>query len=224
MQLQLMNQRASDVAQYNKLVEQQDEEQKILIHDIKNHLQAIYALNENGKYEEANAYLKRLNSMTALTRSYRPTNSQSLNLLLARYLSICEEKGISFRVDCRSADIGYLKLEDITSLFCNLMDNAIEAGEGVPNSHIELRITENRDNTSTIITVINSCRSAPVILPGNRLITTKKNARIHGFGTRSIKLITERYRGNMETFYLEEEKEFHTIILLQPDRNAQKRA
>lgn len=209
----LEHQHTQDAENYNKLMTQHNENQKILIHDIKNHLQTIYSLNMAENYKQANSYLANLLDTPVLTHTYEPTNSHNLNLLLSRYIKICDEKSITFNINARNTDISYMKLEDVTALFCNLIDNAIEAAEGTEHAHINLQIQGSENNTHTIITIINSCSHPPVI-ENNHFRTLKSDPYMHGIGTYSMQRVIDKYNGDSETYYLENEKEFHAVILL----------
>ncbi|MCM1082254.1 MAG: GHKL domain-containing protein [Clostridium sp.] len=211
--LRLEHQHINDTENYNKLMTQHNENQKILIHDIKNHLQAVYSLNMDQKYTQANSYLSNLLDTPVLTHTYEPTNSHDLNLLLSRYITICDEKRITFTINARNTDLSYMKLEDITTLFCNLIDNAIEAAEGTEHAHVNLQIQDSENSTQTVITVINSSSRAPII-KNNHYRTSKSNPYMHGIGTYSLQRVIEKYKGDFETYYLEAEKEFHAVILL----------
>lgn len=209
----LEHQHATDAENYSKLMTQHNENQKILIHDIKNHLQAIYSLNMDEKYAQANSYLSNLLNTPVLTHTYEPTNSHDLNLLLSRYIKICDEKGIAFDINAQNTDISYMKLEDVTALFCNLIDNAIEAAEGTEKAHIDLQIQDSENGTHTVITIINSSRHTPV-MENNHYRTLKPDPYMHGIGTYSLQRVIDKYKGDSETYYLENEKEFHAVILL----------
>lgn len=211
--LKLEHQHVTDAENYNKLMTQHNENQKILIHDIKNHLQTIYSLNINKNYIQANSYLSNLLDTPVLTHTYEPTNSHDLNLLLSRYITICDEKNITFNINARNTDISYMKLEDVTALFCNLIDNAIEAAEGTEHAHINLHIQDSEHNTHTVITVINSSSHAPII-KNNRYRSSKSDPYMHGIGTYSLQRVIDKYNGDSEAYYIADEKEFHTVILL----------
>lgn len=211
--LKIDYQHDKDTENYHKLVTQHDENQKILIHDIKNHLQALYALNKDGQHDAVSSYISRLLNTTALTRTYEPTNSRNLNLLLARYITICEEKNIRFNIDAKNTDISYMKLDETTSLFCNLIDNAIEASEGTKNAHIDLSIQDGNNKQHTVITTVNSCK-APPVKDKKRYRSSKPDLYMHGLGTHSVDRIIQKYKGDTESYYVEESNEFHVVVLL----------
>ncbi|WP_294901607.1 GHKL domain-containing protein [uncultured Eubacterium sp.] len=102
----------------------------------------------------------------------------------------------------------------MTSLFCNLLDNALEAARYIPDSFIELAIHRQAQTAFTIITLVNSCRNNPFSGTGKQLKTTKENKALHGHGLKIIERVVNRYQGNMDYYYSEENHEFHVIILL----------
>lgn len=215
LQLELELQANADAIQYNKILECHDEEQKILIHDMKRHLQAIMILSQNENLAQMNEYIESLLASPSLSQTYKPTHNKHLNLLLSKYIMLCRTNNIDFKIDAQNTNIDYMANEDITALFCNLVDNAVEAATSIPNAIIELKIADKKSASSTIITCVNSCRTAPIQYSDNLFISQKKNPDKHGIGMRSINKIVEKYNGTMQTYYDDIEKKFHTIIVLQ---------
>ena len=125
-----------------------------------------------------------------------------------------DDKHIVFLTDIRSGTIDFLTDSDLTSLFCNLLENAIEATCNIQNPFIEIN-TSKRDKTPfVLITAINSCRINPFTQKHNRLNTTKPDKHKHGFGIKSIRKIVKKYHGNMQMYYNDDTLTFHTIITL----------
>ena len=213
--LELELQARADAIQYNKILECQDEEQKILIHDMKRHLQSIMMLSQNENFTQVNEYIENLLATPSLSQTYKPTHNKHLNLLLSKYITLCKANNIDFKIDAQNTNIDYMANEDITALFCNLIDNAMEAATSIPNAIIELKIADKKSASSTIITCVNSCRTAPVQYSDNLFISQKKHPDKHGIGMRSINKIVKKYSGTMQPYYDDIEKKFHTIIVLQ---------
>ena len=110
--------------------------------------------------------------------------------------------------------MNFMTDNDITSLFCNLLDNAMEAAEGIPDSYIEVTASKKEKVPFVVIIVINSCRKNPFAKPGGQLTTNKTDTLAHGFGLKSIQKTIEKYSGNMQMYYNEHTLTFHTIIRL----------
>lgn len=128
-ELTLQNQRDADSVEYYKALVSQDEKQKVLIHDIKKHLNAIASLNEQHDSEKIAAYLTHVLGSSELKHSVRVCDNDLLNALLCRYQKICLTKKIALHIDIRSKCIDFVTYDDLSVLFGNLMDNAIESAE-----------------------------------------------------------------------------------------------
>ena len=217
--LQLQVQRESDSSAYYKMLLKQDENQKIIIHDIKNHLNTISLLNDTGNTEKIHMYIENLVNSTELQGRRRVCDNQVLNLIISRFEGICEEKGISLDVDIRNKSIDYMTSEDITSMFGNLLDNAVESAEKSENPMIELSVTYKKDVAFTVITLINSCSEKPKKGRDGHYITGKNDNHMHGVGMKSIQKIVDRYKGNMQAYYKSDNSTFHTIITLYNSNN-----
>lgn len=88
-ELELLLQRENDSVEYYKMLLQQSENQKILIHDIKNHLQSIAVLNENKDSDKIAAYIKHLIHSSELQKNYNLFDStvlQSVRTMRWRHL------------------------------------------------------------------------------------------------------------------------------------------
>lgn len=213
LELQLLQQKEYDTAFYFEELHKQDEKQKILIHDIRKHLLSIADLNEKQETDKIAAYIKQIIQSSDLQDSVRICDNNLLNTIICRAKQQCKESGISFITDIRSGCIDFLPEYDITALFSNLLENALDATKDIPGSFIELNITPHNNN-GFVITMINSCRKNPFSKGTHRLISTKKNKWRHGYGMKSIQRIVEKYDGNSRLYFDENSFTFHTIIIL----------
>ena len=80
---------------------------------------------------------------------------------------------------------------DISTVFGNAIDNAIEASEKLPEDERLITVRADRVRDMLIIVVENNAS------PGNRLTegTTKKDRFVHGFGIPNIRKAVEKYGG-----------------------------
>lgn len=214
--LQLRLQREEDNAQYQKMLLQEDEAQKILIHDIRKHLQTIAALNRDGGSEKVDFYIADLVSSADLQTNARFSDNALLNSILGRYLRQCREKQISFYTDIRRGSVSFLSDRDMTSLFCNLLDNAVEACASRPAPMIELSAVFKEELSLTVVTLVNSSRELPLSCKSKWLSTTKARPAGHGLGLKSIRYVTDKYHGDMNMYYERETGTFHTVLTLYP--------
>lgn len=213
-QMQLLLQQESDRAQYYEMLLMQNENQRILIHDIKKHLQSVAMLNEQREHDKIDAYIRQLILSSNLKEASRLCDHELLNSILCRYMQQCIKDHITLHADIRSRTVDFIASNDLTSLFCNLLDNAIEAAGVVPDSFIEINTSKRKKTPFVVITVINSCRTNPFLSNGRQLCTQKSDKRRHGFGLKSIRRTVQKYHGSMQMYYNDDTFTFHTIITL----------
>ncbi|MGN0397920.1 MAG: sensor histidine kinase [Candidatus Fimimorpha sp.] len=213
-ELQLLLQKETDSVEYYKMLLTQNENQSILIHDIKNHLHSIALLNNENENEKITAYIHQLLHSSDLKEFSKVCDHSMLNAILCRYQRKCSEEQISFYADIRNNTLQQINENDLTTLFGNLLDNALEAAISVLDAFIELTVQRKENASLILITLINSCRNIPIYTPNKKLLTTKSDTKKHGFGMKSIQKIVLKYHGDLETYFDEKTATFHTIITL----------
>ena len=212
--LQLLLQKESDSVEYYEMMLAQNENQSILIHDIKKHLQSIKLLNEKHDSDKINAYIQQLMESSDLRETTNICDNEMLNAILCRYQRQCNDKHIHFHTDIRSGTVQYIYQHDLTSLFCNLLENAMESAENIPDSFIELTVQKKGNSPFVIIILINSCQNTPVYNQEGVPVSHKSDNGRHGFGIKSIKKVVKQYHGNLQMYYDNDLGTFHTIITL----------
>ena len=213
-ELQLQLQKEYDLTEYYKLLIEQHEKQSILIHDIKKHLNSISLLNQQNESEKIELYINQIIHSSDLQTSLQVSDNNILNAILSRYIQKCRTQRIDFRIDIRKQSVNFLEVNDLTSLICNLLDNAFESASLQENSYIELHISRKENTPFTLLTLTNSCRTNPFSEDGKKLITRKQNKLRHGYGIKSITRIVEKYHGDIQMYYDEESNSFHTVLTL----------
>lgn len=213
-EMQLQLQKEYDLTEYYKLLIEQHENQSILIHDIKKHLNSISLLNQQNETEKIDLYINQIIHSSDLQVSLQVSDNHILNAILSRYIQKCRAKRIDFRIDIRKQSMDFLETNDLTALICNLLDNAFESASLQENSYIELHISRKQNTPFTLLTLTNSCRTNPFSENGKRLISRKKNNLRHGYGIKSITRIVEKYNGDIQMYYDEETNSFHTVLTL----------
>lgn len=206
-----MQKEQADIAYYSALQEQ-FENQRILIHDIKKHLGTIDALAKQNGFAEIETYVSGLEETFAPSNQAKLCTDPILNLLLLRFRDDCKAKSIQFHCDVRENSSAFLDAASITTLYGNLLSNALEAAEDSVGKQIELSVIRNAVQSVIVISVINSCDNPP-ISDGNGGFRTRKTDRLlHGVGLRSIRRIVAKYHGVATMYYDSDNKQFHHVI------------
>ena len=181
----------------------------MLKHDMRNFLLVIANLLSQDQAEESISLLKE--KLHQIDQIYKlvDTDNEYANAILNQKLS--EARTANIEVICvimtSFAGIGN---QDICSLFGNLLDNAIEANAGNQDKpYLELLVEGDKDDFEII------CRNSlhnSLVIHHNRLPLTRKNRREHGYGSRIIQEIAEKYGG--EILYRTNEKELEVTVHL----------
>ncbi len=213
LEISLTLQREHLRSEYYDMLRKQDENQKILLHDIRKHLNTIEMLNAAKENEKIDAYIKEMYTYPEFKPSLVSSDNDLLNAVLAKYRRECENLGIRFGVDVRSHCIDFLSENEITTLFANLLDNARQAAEHTKDAFIDLYVYHKEDTPYLVLRLQNSCKENPFESDGKTL-KKKKEEGLHGIGLKSIRRIIDKYDGNMEMHYDKEKKYFQTTLMM----------
>ncbi len=211
---EMLLQKESSLTEYYKMLLSRNEDQSILIHDLKKHLHSIEYLNELNEQEKIKEYIDQLLSSADLRGQPKTSDRDILNAVILGYSRECIEKGIEFLTDIRSGAVDFLSDSEITALFCNLLDNSIEASVGIPKAYIELNVRKKDNTPFVLVSMVNMCRENPYLNSKKDLKTSKSDKRHHGFGLKSIARIADKYQGDIQMYYDEKTSTFHTVITL----------
>lgn len=184
---------------YYEVIDAQNEVLKQLVHDEKNHLQAIAAF---GSTKEVQDYVKKLFGNIDGVSYYGKTGNKMLDMILGKYNILCGKEKINFTINIKTSNFSYIQQDDLTSLFGNILDNAVEAAAESGEKRIE--ISANNINGFDVITCTNSCDTAP----DENLSSRKKDGGLHGNGIKIIKRISKKYGGEVKWDYNSESREF----------------
>lgn len=209
LQLRLQKEEA-DVNYYHMLQVQYDN-QRVLIHDIKDQFRVIEGLARENKNEELIDYLYRFEAKPELSNQIRLCDNSVLNAILVWYADQCRQNGIAYHFDVRADCVSFLDPNSITALFGNLLSNAFEAACLSAGRSIELSVAKNPVGGVTL-SIVNSCDSEPPKDRNGSLKTTKKDTEHHGLGLKSVNKVIQQYGGFSTLYYDAAEKTFHCII------------
>ncbi len=205
-QLQLEKQRGEISKEYYETLSREYNNQRILVHDIKNHFQSISDLAASGETEEISSYISSLSENFGINTTINYSENRMLNAILNRYVNSCNNKGIKFDIEACCSSLSFISDSDIVALFDNLLDNAVEAAIKSKKKEILLSIYI-RNANFVVVKVINSCDKRPES-QSEKLLSSKKDSFSHGIGTQSIKRVVENYNGTFSWEFDSEEKEF----------------
>ena len=100
-----------------------------ILHDVNKHIKAIEGLYGAEQEKTAGEYATKIRELLKPLIPVQYTENPILNILLTDKESVMREKGISVTIKIDNVNLNFLAPIDITTIFGNLLDNAIEAAE-----------------------------------------------------------------------------------------------
>ncbi len=207
--LKTIQQQAKYDNEYMQVLEHQNNEINMLLHDTKNHYLAISNMNSADEMKE---YIANVLDDVQQYNIVHLTNNKMLDLLLSKYSVLCQNNGVKLNVEVKTANLLYVPEADLSTIINNLMDNALESAKVSTEKEIDFSIRH--INGFDTLTVSNSCNEEPMQKSG-KLITTKTAKSVHGFGTKIIKKYATKNNATYEWFYDSEKRKFNSTIIFQ---------
>ena len=207
MQLNLTEQQAN--LQYEYYLQQEDKynESIKILHDVNNHLKMIEEIYKNTGNNEATTYAKEIGKMLEPLVVKKYIDNPILNILLNDKIKYASMHNIDFQTEIGAIDLGFMEPMEITTIFGNLIDNAIEACTLVSdNRQIFLKIDTYND--FICVNLRNSMMGKIKWVSGRPLSQKGKN---HGIGLLNVDSIVKKYNGSM--ILEEKNNEFECSII-----------
>lgn len=162
-------------------------------HYLKHRMAALRVMDDEGERSQTiDELIRKVTMYDDVVR----TGDSALDAVLTEKSFVCRGCGIDFTCIVDAQRIAGMRGTDLYTVFSSALDNAIEAARELPdeeNRVITLRVDGQGDLTR--ILVVNSCVGSVEIVDGLPA-ETDDDSRLH-VGLRSIRMIVERYGGNM---------------------------
>ncbi len=207
----VIEQKAKETKSYeNQLEIMKESEYKVhaLRHDMKHHLQGIYAMAQKEENQDVLRYLEQMQNSLVNPKEYVKTGNQKKDAILNYMLSRAEQQNITIEKHVKVSKKIAIEAYELNIILGNLLENALEAANESFEKYLYLRIVENK---GILMLQIKNTHSGKLVTYGDRLLSTKKGEK-HGYGLINVKNIVENHNGNMNVSY--DEKEFQVEITL----------
>ena len=173
-----------------------------LFHDFHNHIGALRRLLSHKKLEEALQYLDELQAPVQESSAVW-TGDETADYLINSKARAAEASDIQYQTQVEFPRRTNLRSADLCAILGNLLDNALEAAQQVPEKDRRfIRLTIRRINQMLVIKVENSFGPSPVQKDG-ALKSTKQESGLHGWGLKSALTAAQKYDGTVQTSYQE---------------------
>jgi sensor histidine kinase YesM len=179
--------------QYNYYLSLQESQMKVrnLYHDINNHLICINQVKD----ENVNSYIDSISKELKDFQSKFNTGNRILDIILNEKSIECKKNDIDFSCDINFKQCEFIHMIDVSSIFANILDNAIEACVQVENNrYIKLRGTIVK---SYYVIKCENNKTNKIKFKNNKLLTSKNDDFLHGIGLQSVKSSLKKYDGEL---------------------------
>ena len=182
--------------QQNKEIEaikRNEHEIRLLRHDMRLFLSSLAVCLEQDKSEEAKEMLASYISRIENTRMEHFCNIDTIDYVLADFAAKCKSNHVDFS---HTIDIADFRLDKnlFASILSNSLDNALNAQKDLPEDSRKVILVLKTANHKLLLSVENPFFQRPVFSDGFP-VSPKKG---HGYGTQSIRYMTERLNGKCQ--------------------------
>jgi hypothetical protein len=199
---EFVNEKLDMQYKYYLMVKDSQEKMKRVYHDMNNHMENIKSLKNS--CEDVNKYINNIEDEVKGSKNIYNTGNVLLDIIFHEKRKACMENNIDFNVGIDFSKCEFIEMIDISCIFSNLIDNAIEACNKIDDNNIEKYIIIK----STFIKgyYVVRCENSKinkVIIKSNKIFTSKKIKFLHGIGLDSIKSSIKKYNGELKIKYSE---------------------
>ncbi len=161
-------------------------------HDLKHQIEALKGIENTQKQKDVVAGIE---ESVMIYEAIKNTGNPILDTVLMEKGLLCKENHICLNVMADGKLLDFMDEIDLYTLFCNALDNAIEANlqvAGTQERYVNLQI---RKKAGLVLIRLENPYVGEVRMSDGQLQTVKANKDEHGFGSRSIRHTVEEYGG-----------------------------
>lgn len=191
-QTDLMNQREQMQLQMYHELQKMYQTTCEAAHDINRHVTALKTWISGESCQKAEQYLSDLSDTARQLQPRIRNQNEILEIILNTIVSTCEREQIKLDMDIEDFSMKFISDMDITTIFSNLLDNAVDACMEIENAPKTIEIVLCQKMGLIALRITNTCAYTEAELPQKRH-STKKNHM--GIGLSNVQKTVEKYEG-----------------------------
>lgn len=194
--------------EYYKQVKANIDSINIKTHDLRHQIRALRQIVAEENEVKA---LDELEKEVQIYDNSIKTGNPTLDILIQDKQFYCKKNDIVFSSLIDGESLNFIDPMDIYSLFGNLIDNAIQAVIKLPVEKRVVQLNVKNKQGFVVIQTLN-CFDGKVKFLNELPLTTKNNS-MHGFGSKSIVYIANKYNGKV-SFKTKDDNSFEVDVFL----------
>lgn len=163
-----------------------------IAHDINRHISALRALITANPNEKAECYLSDLTEDTERLHPTIQNQNAMLEIILSTISDRCEKEHISLEMNVEDFSLQFISDMDVTTIFSNLLDNAIDACLEISKSQRKIHVVLRKQMGLIALRITNTCRETEAHEFCFHRSTKKHHS---GIGLSNVKKAVEKYNG-----------------------------
>ena len=202
-----------DSADMANLTQRTYEQLREMRHEIKNHDAYMKSLLDAGEYEELKDFFEVYSADHAEVLHHVSCGNRTVDAVVNSKIALAQSRGIEVKTMLAVPSELPFSAGDLYSLLANLLDNAIEGTSACGREDEGIRLSIRPEGDYYFFTATNPCD--PRLMRRTRggvLLTSKSDDDVHGYGTRVISRIAEKYQGSAR--FTAEGKTFVANVML----------
>lgn len=164
-------------------------------HDLKHY---IIALRAEENTEKRNQYLDQLEDELRDYESQNKTGNKIVDVMLTTKKLYCQKHGITLTCVVDGTLFDFMKEMDISSIFGNALDNAIECELKIPDKEKRLIHVSAYSQKNFLIIRFENYFEGKIDLGHDLPATTKNDPQFHGYGLKSLRYTVVKYGGAVD--------------------------
>lgn len=177
--------------EYNAIVDKIETVQ-LYRHDMRHHINVINTFLKDNNISEAKKYFSKLNDNLNDTIVEKYCENYMLNVILSSYISQARNEGITVICEVKLSENVKIDNIELGLIFTNAIENAIIACKKIENPDDRKINIVCKGHYNQLYIQISNTFIGNVLFNGEYPVSNEED---HGFGTRSIAAISEKYGG-----------------------------
>lgn len=162
----------------------------IKCHDMKHQISHITSTTDPDAIRE-------LEQIISVYDSSLQTGNEILDVCLMEKKLLCEKNSIKLDCIANGQCLSFMQPSDLFSLFGNALDNAMEAVCKLDDVEKRIIFVSVKEELGMAIIHVENNYTGELIMADGIPRTSKDDEFYHGYGVRSIRMVVEKYDGNM---------------------------